>query len=499
MLFGSLAFLVIGELACGTSLYFAAMMSVAMLSIGVTYNLLGGLSSFGGILFAGFALRTIVISQFGKVLLLEAADKNLEVPQLTITVYAVFYLSAMLGTYVYGRTRLRLPKPWEPETSAHSTVLYSISVTGGLIATVVYETYVNSVQAGEAETFDSTRNIALALTPLLLFSLILAVDMRMKKTNGQHSFGIAALIPWLAGALVGFVDSVRTTMLVPSVVYAVTCYLRGYRWRRRHYVAFIMGGLIFVVIISPLILYSRSYVRGTPLTERFYKSFYMLATFHDPAQLAASVETAVEESTASREQYFSVPGTYMLSRFSLIRADSNVIEACAHGIHYGFGAIRIEVVNAIPTFLYKNKPRNLTGQDYIGRISGMTGDNVDVGYPQISAVGDSYGAFGWAGVVLFPFLCFPIVFVIFESMFDISRPWGTVALGTAMFIFSEFMLDRFLPLVIRTPVYLVLLSYCVGWIARMVPAGGDRGLFGTGSGPGSMAESELGGQADAIQ
>ncbi|MGB7171715.1 MAG: hypothetical protein WBD32_22100, partial [Acidobacteriaceae bacterium] len=89
--------LAVGELACGTSLYFVTMMTIAMLSIGFTYNLLGGLSTFSVIIFAAFALRTIVISQFAKVLLFEAADRNLAVPGLTITIYAVFYCSAMIG------------------------------------------------------------------------------------------------------------------------------------------------------------------------------------------------------------------------------------------------------------------------------------------------------------------------------------------------------------------------------------------------------------------
>jgi len=489
VLCSALAFLVAGELACGTGLFFVTMMFVAMLSIGVTYNLLGGLSSFSGIIFAGFALRTIVVSQFAKVLLLEAADKNLELPQLTISVYAVFYLSALLGTFIYGRTRLRLPKPWEPETSAHSTILYSIALVAGLIGTIVYETYAGAVE-GQEQIYNGTRSFALALSPLLLFSLIMAVDMRIARTKGRHSFGMGAFIPWLTLTAVGFVDSVRTNILVPSIVYAVTCYLRGYRFRMRHYVVLIAGAAVFTAILSPLALYSRNYARGMPLNERVYKTLYILTIFHDPRQLAASVETAFEESTGSREQYFSLPGTYLLSRFSLIRADSNVIEACAHGVHYGLGAVKIELINAVPSFLYKNKPRNVSGEDYIGHISGMSPDNDELGYPQISAVGDSYGAFGWPGVILFPFLCFPIVFVVFESMFDLSRPWGTVALGMTMFAFGEFMLDRFLPLVIRTPLYLILLSYFVGWIAKIVPVEGDHILFG-GAASRSSAESEV--------
>jgi hypothetical protein len=59
-----------------------------------------------------------------------------------------------------------------------------------------------------------------------------------------------------------------------------------------------------------------------------------------------------------------------------------------------------------------------------------------------------------------------------------------------MFAFGEFMLDRFLPLVIRTPLYMILLSYFVGWIAKIVPVEGDHILFG-GAASRSSAESEV--------
>ena len=116
--------LMVGEIASGTSIYFVTMMAVAMLSIGLTYNLLGGLSTLSGMIFAMFALRTIVISQIAKVLLFEAADKNLEAPELTIYIYAMFYLSAFVGVLFLGKIRLRLPKPMEPTTIDQENIIY---------------------------------------------------------------------------------------------------------------------------------------------------------------------------------------------------------------------------------------------------------------------------------------------------------------------------------------------------------------------------------------
>jgi hypothetical protein len=133
--------LVIGELSTGTSAYFAAMMAIALLCIGITYNMLGGLSSFSGIIFSGFALRNIVISQFAKVILFEAADNNLEAPLLTISIYATFYFCVMVGVWLFGKIRLPLPRPMESLTRTQDRLLYTITFLTGLVSSVVYESY----------------------------------------------------------------------------------------------------------------------------------------------------------------------------------------------------------------------------------------------------------------------------------------------------------------------------------------------------------------------
>ena len=102
MLFTAITFLVAGELASGTHPEFVAMMAGTMLCIAVTFNLLGGLKTISGIGFTGFALCTIVISQFAKVLFFEAADKNLEAPYLTIKVYLVCLLYTSITTQLPG-------------------------------------------------------------------------------------------------------------------------------------------------------------------------------------------------------------------------------------------------------------------------------------------------------------------------------------------------------------------------------------------------------------
>ena len=482
----SVSLLVIGELVVGTSLYFTAMMAIALLSIGVTYNLLGGLSSFSGIIFTFFALCTIVISQFAKVLLLEAADKNLEVPQLTISLYAVFYLSAMVGTFLFGKVRLRLPRPAESLTGAQTSLLYGIALSVGLVSTIVFETYVtNSAQSN----YNSAQGAGLAFAPLLLFSLVIAIDNRIKLTGGKHSVDLFVLIPAIALVLFGFFDTSRGGMIRPAVVYFFACYCRGYRLAKRHYLVIASGIVLFFYFIAPLELFTRSFTFDQPLRARIYIAFHVLATHLDPTELRNSANQAYQGGSSAREEYYSRPGTYVLSRLSLIRADSNLIEACSNGSHYGFASAKIALLQNIPSFLYKGKRRDIGAGDYLASIV-AGGDMESLQFPTFSAVADSYGAFGWLGVVLVPLFLFPMAFIVYESIFDFSRPWGTVALGMLLLTFSETSFSGLLLLILRTPVYLVLLSYLVVGLVKMVPIRGDKA---TGLRPGSpnLEESSL--------
>jgi hypothetical protein len=471
VLCSAVALLIVGELATGTSVYFVAMMAITVLCIGVTYNILGGLSTFSGWLFTAFALRTIVISQFAKVLLFEAADKNLYSPDLTISVYAVFYLSALVGAYIFGGARLPLPKPLELQSESQAKRLYAISVSVGLAATFAFEFY--SQTYSKQIDYNPIRSMGIALSPLLLFSLVIAIDLRIRSTGGRHSISFAALVPWIATMMFGFIDTVRTAILTPTVIYFIVCHLRGYPLKKRHYILAGLGLGFFFYFISPLEIFSRGITTGQPLAERAATALRIFEEHHDPRELRAAADLGAQgKGSTSLEQYFSRPGTQILSRLSLIRPDSLLIHACSNGYHYGMAQIDEEATTIIPSFLYKGKSRAATN-NYLANVSGLSPDSPGA-QPILSAVSDSYGSFGWAGVVLFPIVFFSAIYVVYESMFDVSLPWGTVAFGSTLLYFSEMSDWRAVPILVRDPIMLLLLSHLIGGIARMIPAKGER-------------------------
>jgi hypothetical protein len=469
VLFTAITILMAGELAAGTRPEFVAMMAGTMICIAVTFNLLGGLRTFSGIGFTSFAACTIVISQFAKVLFFEAADKNLEAPNLTIKVYFVFYFSLMAGTFVYGRVRMRLPKPMEPESEGQMQLQYLISVVVGLIATGLSSFYEAAADSGGEAT--QGHAVGVALSSLLLFSLVLAVLSKIRETDGRHSLGVKALIPWIAMTAFALIRTSRGTILLPGIIYLFTCHSSGYRFKRKHYIVGVSGLILFVAFISPFEMYTRANINGVDLSSRAASAVSLIRT--RPSWHVMRQQSAGGSQSGSREEYYDRPGTFELSRVSAIRADSNMISATSTGFHYGFTALKMDFLHSLPHFLYRDKPQEDSAW-YLGRVTGLNPDNVENGELMITCVSDSYGAFGWLGVVFVGGLVFPFCFVLYESLFDIKKPWGVVALSGFVFNFWAVSMGSMLQLLTRTPLALVVLSYVVGALLIMIPVKGAK-------------------------
>jgi hypothetical protein len=469
-LFVTVALLAVGEVATGTQPAFAAWVAGTLVCIGVTYNLLGGLSTISGIAFSGFAACTIVISQFAKVILAEPANIPLESPYLTIQVYFVFYLCVLIGTFVYRSLRVRLPQPLEPATLAQADVQYTISLVVGLVAEFLYESTEASTNAGERAS--TAHSIGLAFAPLLLFSIVLAVQNRIRSSGARHSFNVKAFIPWFATVIFGFLQTSRGHILLPSIVYGFTCYTSGYRFHRKHYAVALAGAVFFLLVVSPYEIFVRGAMKELDFSGRVSHSVDFLRSMPDWSVVQEASSGGVDSD--SREEYYMRPGTFVLSRLSAIRADSNMINACSQGFHYGFTALSIDIRHNLPRFLAKDKPE-FDGAAYTGRITGVNPDEIPNGEFLITAVGDSFGAFGWLGVMVVALIGFPTVFIIYESMFDMRKPWGIVAAGSFCFQFSQIGMSGILMLAVRSTTSILLLSYLMGALVRMIPVRGDQG------------------------
>jgi hypothetical protein len=241
-------FVVIAEKLCGTDTYFAAAVGVIFVVIGVTYNLLGGLKTISGILFAGFALRTIVASQFLKIFFREPADLNLEAAHLTITVYLIFYCSLAFSSAFLGRLKLPLPQPIEAHTRAQTRILYWIALVAGSIGMLMFD--LQALNPAEEQTLTLSHSVGLALSNLLAFALVLAIDEKIRTSRGRHSAGWSVLLPIVGLWSTALLSTHRQEVVGTVILYGLVCYFRGYRFRRRHLLSGVAFALFFLLPIG---------------------------------------------------------------------------------------------------------------------------------------------------------------------------------------------------------------------------------------------------------
>jgi hypothetical protein len=243
--------------------------------------------------------------------------------------------------------------------------------------------------------------------------------------------------------------------------------------KKRHYIVGVAGLILFVEFISPFEIYTRMNIVGGDLQSRIGSAVNLMRT--KPSwEIIRQLNTGGAQ-TGSREEYYDRPGTFVLSRISAIRADSNMISATSEGFHYGFTALKIDALHSVPHFLYKNKPQE-DSDWFLGRVTGVNPDNVENQEVMITAISDSYGAFSWFGVVIVGGLVFPGCFILYESLFDMRKPWGVVALSGFAYSLTEVAMGGLIPILTRTPLALIALSYVVGSIVSMLPVKGDQGI-----------------------
>jgi hypothetical protein len=254
-------------------------------------------------------------------------------------------------------------------------------------------------------------------------------------------------------------------VIAPAFVYWLTCYVRGYRMKKRHYLGALTCVVLLLAIVSPVEIYARPMMTNLSFQERMTKGYQLLSSL--PKWDAIWQAQLDVEAGTPFDQYYSRRGTFVLSRLSLIRADSDLIAACANGYHYGFKALKIDLLHNIPRILYRNKPNETSGL-FVEGIVGQADQSDKPNSWNFTAISDSFGAFGWLGVAVFPMLVLPWVFVVYDSMFDISRPWGTMALGLGALTIWGANIIALLNIMTKDPIALWFLAFLTVGIARVL-------------------------------
>lgn len=464
--------LAVGELVVGTAPIFIPLVSACVLLCGLTYNVFGGACTFAGIIFAQFALRTIVLSQVVKVAIAEPAEKYLEAPILTITVYVAFYASVLFGAYVWQHVLPSFRGAWEFEKISHLKMLYLVLLVAGLgsaVIQVVFESYMSGSGLGRV-----LKQSVQVSQGLMLLSCIVAVDIVVRESKGRHSVDWRLLVP-AAYYLVGVATSgERKTAGIFLVVYVATCVLRQYHFRAKHYLSLCAAAIVMVTWVNPVCLYLKQVTYNKSMVERV-KALGQIYEVPLAEMKKEGDKYLSNEEGMSRESYFENTHVAMLNRLALIRVDSNLISVCADGYHYGWTTMAIEAVLHTPYFLNRSKSAAHKDSSYFtGPLTGIdSGESEGSGEAVLSPIADAFGSFSWLGIFLFGAAGGSFLLTCASKIYDTSKVWGTLAAAGMMANAGEGSMGGFIFGMIRIFVMVFIMSVFFYWIVTHIPARGE--------------------------
>lgn len=281
------------------------------------------------------------------------------------------------------------------------------------------------------------------------------------------------MIPILLMQVTSFLAASREAFLAPVLVYYVYAYVRGYRFGKLHLASAAVFAIVFLLVISPLYLFNKGTIAQLYFQDRVDVSVNLLKDRR--ALNGVGAREIVENGTQHRFEYYSAIDNDVINRFALVRPDGDLISACAGGYRYGWATVKIDILYALPHFLYPNKPAEASGI-ITGHVSGLNNEWQGNASTAFSAIADAYAGFGVVGVVLFGLFGFPLFLLVCRRAFDISRPWGIVALGWTLPTFGEWFVGRTLVNIVELPLLLFGFSWLVGVAALLVPAD-ERGRY----------------------
>jgi hypothetical protein len=217
------------------------------------------------------------------------------------------------------------------------------------------------------------------------------------------------------------------------------------------------------------------------------------ATFSQKVAIAAPLLEHAEETrrlyneemsgaTASEGdgEYYNEPQGFW-DRLQFVSTDDPLINITDQGKVVGFAPLIESFVNAVPHFIWPNKPRPRFGGNYYAHeINGeQQGEGDTTTGISFSPTAEAYHIAKWTGVLVIAPLLWFVLFVVFDSLFGDLRvsPWGLLAMALISHVAPEGGLSIMIYLLTFGTEILVFCALFATWIAPIfaVPVlGSDR-------------------------
>jgi hypothetical protein len=400
----------------GTALYFSIGCAIFILVAAVAFNAAGGLTRASGAYVFFYSMLVVIVGVCYKAYLGEPAQSNLRDPHRDIEVY-VGSITAMLASVVVSRQISR--KSGLLKNLLGDREMYRASI-GCIVFGVVGATLIALL--GEASQL--VNSAFSQLNQLIPLGIIIGVMYEIRRSGGTRSINLPIL---LAGAYVfiffGLFPFSKQGMLLPVACWFVPVWALRFRLSALQVMS--CCAFVFVVFyyLVPYSQYGRKFIEPN-------------MTFSQQLALSTRLLENPEETRQGFEQDFVVGGYYntpqgFFDRLQFVSVDDKLINVTDHGKVIGLLPIKVSLLNAVPHFLWPNKPSYNLGNLYSHEVGGMIPEEDSTTGVSFSPTSEAYHMEKWAGIFVIAPLVWLAMFVLFDSLCGDLRttPWGLLVLA----------------------------------------------------------------------
>ena len=427
IIFAILLFL--AEIFVGTNLTFALLVFAYVCLFALAFNLAGGIFFPSGawILFTG--TETCIVGLVYKLLLREPAESNLKTPIVTMAVYALGMGGTAVAAYVTAAFR---PKKGLLADIGVGRKMYQ-SAAGCLFFGVVIV-----MLSGNASHETATYVSALAqLNHFPQMAILLGTVYQIQSSKGKSSTN---WIVWTSGLILfyfGLKDFSKEPMFIGVTVWLIPCIVLKYEFKKLQ-VVFLAGALFFMVYyLVPYSQYGRQSRTGVDAEQSAAMYMYL----QELPEVRRMYLDSAEVSEVANGPHFYDSAQGLMDRLQMLAIDDALIDYTNYGNYVGLAPTYQGFFNAIPRFLWPEKPVYGAGNDYGKQIGVISSDDTSTGI-SFSPVGDSYHQVGWYGPLLLLPLVFMLMFLVTDSLAgDVRKsPWGLLFIALSVHAAPEGLL-----------------------------------------------------------
>jgi len=398
-------------------------------------------------------MLVVIVGITYKACLGEPAQSNLLAPRRDIEVY-VGGITSMLVAVILSRRFSR-------KTALLQNVLKDSQMYRASVGCMAFGTaggfIIALLGAGGAALISAFTQ----LNQLIPLGIIIGVMYEIRRSGGTRSVNLPILVFGVyCFTFYGLLAYSKQGMLLPVTCWALPVCAMRYRLSRGQVIGLLLGVFILFYYLVPYSQYGRQFiVPGQSFTERLDTSVRLL---EHPEKTRKEYNAIM--ASAINGYYNSSQGFW--DRLQFISVDDGLVNVTDQKREFGLLPITASIANAVPHFIWPNKPSYLFGNMYAHEIGGISENDFTTGI-SFSPTSEAYHLKKWSGIFVLAPLVWMTLFILFDSLFGDLRtsPWGLLVIAILSHTAPEGMITGLIAVMTFGTEALVFCAFFATWIA----------------------------------